>query len=167
VYGHIVLNEWLLSSNYESVWSPYESEHDVDSANRVMRLGHKTHVTLCTDDDPYYSYLNPPKRAVPLFTSHARDSFVAYAAARGFNYSRLPADRNEFNDDDSTVQLPSWVQFVDLTDAQYWNAWTDWVYQTWTTYVDQDGDADVDGADVMRLPNCMGGANQPPNCLGG
>ncbi|UCD29922.1 MAG: hypothetical protein JSV03_05450, partial [Planctomycetota bacterium] len=103
LYGYIVYNEWLLSSNYESVWSEHEKEHDVDSPNRVMRLNHQTHYTLVTDNDPYYSYLNPPKRAITLFTPGARDSFAAYADARGYSYNKLPAVRNEFNDDDDSL----------------------------------------------------------------
>ena len=135
--GYIVLNEWLLSSNYESVWSKHEKEHDVASPDTVIRLERKTHRQLFTDGDPHYSYLNPPKRAVPLFSQAARDSFVRYAGDRGVSCDQLPADRREFNDDDSTVSLPAWVCFVDPADIRCWGAWEDWVYDTWTTFIER------------------------------
>ena len=135
--GYIVLNEWLLSSNYESVWSKHEKEHDVASPDTVIRLGRKTHRELFTDNDPHYSYLNPPKRAVPLYSRMACASFAAFAAERGLSYDRLPADREEFNDDDATVTLPAWVCFVDGADTQYWSTWEEWVYDRWTTFVER------------------------------
>lgn len=134
--GYVVLNEWLLSSNYESVWSKHEKEHDVASADTVIRLGRKTHRQLFTDSDPHYSYFNPPKRAVPLFSRMACRSFTAFAARRGLSYERLPADRCEFNDD-ATVALPGWVCFVDAADTQYWAVWEEWVYDTWTTFIER------------------------------
>ena len=135
--GYIVLNEWLLSSNYESVWSKHVKEHDVDSPDRVMRLGNKTHRQLFTDDDPYYSYLNPPKRCVPLYSHCAQQKFTAYAHAKGYAFTKLPADRNELNDDDATVSLPDWVEFVDESEADHWQVWEEWVYQTWSTFVER------------------------------
>ena len=137
--GYIVLNECMLSSNWESVWSEHESERDVASPETVMRLGGKTHRELFVDADPRYSYLNPAKRAVPLFSRRARESFVAYARERGITVDKLPADRNEFNDDDATVALPEWVEFVDLSDAKRWGVWEDWVYDTWTGFIERVG----------------------------
>ena len=49
----------------------------------------------------------------------------------------LPADRAEFNDDDSTVELPSHVQFVPLSDKQLWSLWEDWVMQVWFNYCER------------------------------
>jgi len=135
--GFIVLNECMLSSNWESVWSKQETEHDVASPDTVMRLGRKTHRELFVDADPRYSYLNPAKRCVPLFSPTARDSFVAFARERGHNFDKLPADRNEFNDDAATVSLPDWVEFVDPADTNYWRVWEDWVYETWTTFIER------------------------------
>lgn len=135
--GYIVLNECMLSSNWESVWSEHEAEHDVASPKTVIRLGKKTHHELFVDADPRYSYLNPVKRAVPLFSRRARDSFVAYARQRGLAVAKLPADRGEFNDDDATVALPAWVEFVDLSEAGPWRAWEDWVYKTWTDFIER------------------------------
>ena len=135
--GYIVLNECMLSSNWESIWSERDAEHDVASPETVMRLGRKTHRELFVDADPRYSYLNPAKRAVPLFSRRARDSFVAYARERGLVVTKLPADRNEFNDDDDTVALPEWVEFVDLSETERWRAWEDWVYETWTSFIER------------------------------
>jgi len=47
----------------------------------------------------------------------------------------LPADRDEFNDDDaSLLPLPSHVAFVPLNDTKHWSLWQAWVYDTWTTF---------------------------------
>ncbi len=159
--GYIVLNECMLSSNWESVWSEHEKEHDVASPDTVIRMGGKTHRQLFVDADPRYSYLNPAKRAAPLFTQNACAKFSAFARERGHEYDRLPADRNEFNDDDATVSLPDWVQFVDLSDTDYWKTWENWVYETWTTFIEsvarewclaQKGNAWFRGVIYFQLP---------------
>jgi hypothetical protein len=53
-----------------------------------------------------FSFYQGPKRIAPLFSLSARDSFVAFCQRRGTLVTTLPADRAEFNDDDSTVRLP-------------------------------------------------------------
>jgi len=163
LYGFIMLDEHKVTRTYSSVWSQWEQERDVDDPMRVIRLNHKTHHSLFLDDDPYYSFLNAPKRAIPLYSQSACDSFISYAAARGYSYSKLPADRLEFNDDDSSmVPLPSWVQFVDLSDTQYWTVWEDWVYETWTKFIEefaremslaQQGNPDFLGVIYFQLPS--------------
>lgn len=135
--GYVVFNEATLSGNYESIYTAIEAEHDVAARESVMRLDGKTHHELMSDDDPYYSFLNPPKRAVPLFTERAAQSFAAFAGKAGHDYTSLPADRNEFYNDDDTVHLPPWVRFVPLRDREYWSCWEDWVYATWTGFMER------------------------------
>ena len=159
--GYIVLNECMLSSNWESVWADREAEHDVASPETVMRLGGKTHRELFVDADPRYSYLNPARRAVPLFSRRAREAFVAYARERGITVDKLPADRDEFNDDDATVALPPWVEFVDRSQTERWRLWEDWVYETWSGFIErlartwclaQDGNPWFKGVIYFQLP---------------
>ena len=135
--GYVVFNEATLSGNYESVYSDNPREHDVSRRDAVMRLGHKTHHELMSDRDPYYSFYNPPKRAVPLFTEQAARAFAAYAKERGYAFQRLPADRNEFLDDDTLVNLPPWIALVPLAEEDYWRCWEDWVYATWTGFMER------------------------------
>lgn len=160
LHGFIVLNECMLSSNYQSVWSSNEGEHDVDSPDRVMRLGRKTHKQLFVDNDPYYSFYQPPRRGAPLFSENARDSFVAFARKRGHEYKRLPADRGEFNDDDASVSLPEWVEFVPRDD-QRWRVWDEWALDVWSTFIErvarewtlaQKGNPDFKGVIYFQLP---------------
>lgn len=135
--GYIVLNECMLCSNWESVWSKHEKEHDVASPDTVMRLGRKTHRQLFVDDDPRYSYFNPPKRAIPLFSRRARDSFVEFARRRGHVFSVLPADRNEFVDDDAAVSLPEWIRFISPAKEEHWAIWREWVTECWTSFIER------------------------------
>ncbi len=142
LYGFIYLNEWKLTGSYASVFSGGPSEHDVvhptiSPPDVPIRMGGGTrHVELFIDDDPVYSFRVPPKRAVPLYSSAARDSFVGFASALGYSYTKLPADRNEFNNDDSTLEpLPAWVQFVSVSDTTYWGVWESWLYDTWTSFL--------------------------------
>jgi hypothetical protein len=138
LHGFIVLNETMLSSNYESVWGEHEEEHDVPGgADARMRLQERTHHDLFTDDDPHYSYLNPPKRCVPLFSENAAAVFSAYARERGVSVRGLPADRNEFLDRDGDVSLPPWVAFVPPEEAAVWRVWEEWVYETWFSFLNR------------------------------
>ncbi len=132
-----MFNESTLSGNYESIYTDNPLEHDVSSRDAVMRLDGKTHHELMSDDDPYICYLNPPKRAIPLFTEQAARSFAAFAKRAGHDFRQLPADRNEFYDDDTKVNLPSWIRFVPLDKTAYWQCWEDWVYDTWTGFMER------------------------------
>jgi Putative Ig domain len=87
--------------------------------------------------DPRFNWLAGPRRSVPLYSASARDKFVQYAAARGLSVSKLPADRNEFNDLDSQVSLPLWVEFVPRTNTAVWDMWEAWVYETWSKYLEK------------------------------
>ena len=49
---------------------------------------------------------------------------------------KLPADREEFNDDDSQVALPPHVEFVPQL-SPTWGLWEDWVMQTWFQYCER------------------------------
>ena len=161
LFGFVVLNEAMLTGNYESIWSEDERRHDVDSPDAVMRLDGRTHVELFTDDDPYYSFYGPPKRAIPLYSENAAESFRRFAGEQGHAFERLPADRNEFLDDDDAVSLPDWVAFVPLDDDAYWGVWEAWVFDTWTRFVEnlhreiglaQAGNPDYYGAIYFQLP---------------
>ena len=163
LYGYAVFNEWRISTGYTSWWGSDPTEVDVDSADRVMRLNHYTQFQLMIDGDPYYSFLGPPKRAVPLFSENSNKSFVAYAHGKGIGrINWLPADRNEFNDDDASVSLPAWVKFIDLSDTQYWDTWNDWVFETWSSFAEewaktiataQSGNPDFRGVIYFQLPS--------------
>jgi hypothetical protein len=135
--GFVVLNEAKLSGNYSTTWSGDPRQRDVESPDTRIRLGRKTHQELFLDDDPYYSYFLPPKRAIPLFSENAAQSFADFARERGQTFSVLPADRNEFNDDDGTVALPPWVRFVAPEETAHWQIWEDWVYATWTGFIER------------------------------
>lgn len=89
------------------------------------------------DGDPRFSWLQGPKRGIPLFSSLARDKFVAYAASKGVTVTKLPADASEFNAGLAASSLPAHVEFVPLSNTSVWNAWTDWVYDTWHGYLDK------------------------------
>ena len=91
---------------------------------------------LYATGDPRFNWLAGPRRAVPLYSASARDKFVQYAAARGLTVSKLPADRNEFNNLDSQVGLPLWVEFVPRTNTAVWDMWEAWVYETWSKYLE-------------------------------
>ena len=92
---------------------------------------------LYADDKVVFSFYQGPKRVAPLFSLTARDSFVRYCAGRGLsNVTALPADRDEFNDDDATVRLPPHVHFVAAGDP-VWSVWEDWVMQTWFEYCER------------------------------
>lgn len=159
--GFVVLNEAKLSGNYSSTWSGDPRQRDVESPDTRIRLGHKTHQELFLDDDPYYSLYLPPKRAIPLFSENAARSFADFARGRGQAFSVLPADRNEFHDDDATVALPSWVRFVAPEETAHWQTWEDWVYATWTGFIErlcreiclgQHGNNDFKGVIYFQLP---------------
>ncbi len=161
LFGFVVLNEAMLSGNYESVWSADERRHDVDAPDAVIRLNQQTHFQLFTDNDPYYSYYGPPKRAIPLFSESASIAFQKYALEQGHSFELLPADRNEFLDDDDAVTLPSWVTFVSLDNTEYWSIWRSWVFSTWTGFIEaihqeiglaQSGNPDYYGAVYFQLP---------------
>lgn len=144
LYGYVMFAETKLLRPYDSYWidTTVQSleDRDVDSPTRRMRMNpSRTHLQLYDDNDPAYSFFTPPKRAVPLFSQGAAQSFAGYAASRGFpQFTKLPADRGEFNDDDSSlVALPSWVQYVSLGNTSYWAVWEDWVYATWSGFMDQ------------------------------
>ena len=161
LFGFVVLNEAMLTGNYESVWSADERRHDVHSPDAVIRLNQQTHFQLFTDNDPYYSYYGPPKRAIPLFSESAAYSFQAYAKELGYDFEQLPADRNEFLDDDNAVTLPSWIAFIPLDNSEYWSVWRSWVFYTWTGFIEaihreiglaQSGNPDYYGAIYFQLP---------------
>ena len=162
LFGFVVLNEAMLSGNYESVWSDDPRRHDVPDRESVIRLNQQTHHALYTDDDPYYSYYGPPKRAIPLFTEQAANAFQAYTREQGHDFKQLPADRNEFLDDDAQVSLPDWVAFVPEEEELHWAVWRDWVFETWTGFVEalhreiglaQAGNPDYYGAIYFQLPS--------------
>lgn len=92
---------------------------------------------LYADGDPRFSFFVGPKRALPLYSASARAKFKSYAAARGVSVETLPADRNEFNEQEASVTLPAHVQFVPLSDAAVWNVWTNWVHDTWFGYLER------------------------------
>jgi len=160
--GFVELNEVKLSGNYSSTWSGDARQRDVESPDSRIRLDRKTHHELFSDNDPYYSYFLPPKRAIPLFSENAAQSFAAFARGHGHSFSALPADRNEFLDDDAAVALPPWVRFVALEEAAYWQTWEDWIYATWTGFVErlcreiclgQRGNNDFKGVIYFQLPS--------------
>lgn len=101
----------------------------------LLRMGNAS--TLFTDGNVTFSFYQGPRRTIPLFSTHARDSFVRFAAARGVSTTTLPANRDEFNADESTVTLPGHVSFLDTTDTQTWAVYEDWVYATWFAYVNR------------------------------
>lgn len=109
------------------------------NADPPLLSGNVDPCALFADGDPRFSWVIGPKRAVPLFSTLARDKFVAYAAARSpaVIVSKLPADAAEFNAGLAASALPSHVEFVPLSNTAVWNAWTDWVYETWHSYVDR------------------------------
>ena len=87
------------------------------------------------DDRVTFSFYQGPKRIVPLFSLHARSSFVKFCREAGrSDISQLPADRQEFNDDDQTVGLPAHVAFVPRSNDAVWKLWEDWVMQCWFQY---------------------------------
>jgi hypothetical protein len=104
-----------------------------DGKAPLLRMGNATE--LYTDDKVVFSFYQGPKRSAPLFSVSARNSFVRYCAAHGrTNVTSLPADRDEFNDDDGLVTLPTHVEFAPLTDIGLWSLWEEWVLQTWFDY---------------------------------
>lgn len=105
----------------------------IDGQPPLLRMGNAT--LLYSDDKVVFSFYQGPKRTAPLFSLSARDSFAKYCTSRGHpNVTTLPADRNEFNDDDHLVSLPPHVKFVPLSDTELWSLWEDWVMQTWFDY---------------------------------
>ena len=85
-----------------------------------------------------FSFYQGPKRVAPLFSLSALASWRAYCARHNrTDITTLPADRLEFNDDDRTVQLPSHVRFVPLSDHVVWALWEDWVMETWFRYCER------------------------------
>jgi hypothetical protein len=151
IRGHITLNEWKLTPVYKSIRAEDPYDHDVDSWDRVMRLNQATHEQLYYDTDLYISRYSPPKRVIPLFSENAANSFRDYAATKG-GFTKLPADRNEFNhcnnDDSCLVPLPEWIEFVPLQNTaqfpkaeQHWAVWEDWVYATWARYEERVAEA--------------------------
>lgn len=160
--GFVVLNEAKLSGNYASTWGGDPRQRDVESPDTRIRLGRKTHQELFHDDDPYYGYFLPPKRAIPLFSENAARSFAEFARNRGQSFTVLPVDRNEFNDDDATVALPQWVRFIAPEETAHWQTWEDWVYATWTGFIErfcreiclgQRGNNDFKGVIYFQLPS--------------
>eukprot|EP00912_Choanoflagellata_sp_UC4_P002049 UC4_evm5s1308 len=111
-----------------------------DGQPPLLRMGNAT--LLYSDDKVQFSFYQGPKRTVPLFSISARDSFHRYCASRGMpNVTTLPADRDEFNDDDSTISLPPHVKFVPFNSSgeskRLWSLWEDWVMQTWFEYCER------------------------------
>lgn len=166
--GSLLLSEAKLSDNY---WScsddlPDFVPRDADTGGPPL-IGYGDPGYLCKDYDPTISFWQPPKRYMPLQSESARDSFVAFAAARGvYDVVALPADILEFNADVETVTLPPWIEFVDYSPDRasrepQWLLWEDWVYETWFCYVDrvittvleaQRGNSLFNGAFVFQLP---------------
>ena len=76
---------------------------------------------LYTDDKVVFSFYQGPKRVAPLFSLSALASWRTYCAKRGrADITALPADRQEFNDDEVTVRLPPHVNFVPLSERAVW-----------------------------------------------
>ena len=160
--GFITLNEWKLTSTYKSYADLEDNNKDVDSPDRLIRLGPKTQQQLLTDVDPYIGFLNAPMRAMGLYSESAAISFARYAHEQGFDFKTLPASRLEFNDDDaSLVELPPWIEFVSYQETDHWKTWVQWVYETWTEFVievvremsiAQAGNSDYRGAILFTNP---------------
>ena len=102
----------------------------------LLRMGNATE--LYVDDKGVFSFYQGPKRVAPLFSLSALASWRAYCIRHGReDITTLPDDRLEFNDDDATVQLPSYVTFVPLNEHSVWSLWEDWVMQTWFDYCEK------------------------------
>ena len=108
-----------------------------DGKPPLLRMGNASE--LYNDDNVTFSFYQGPKRVAPLFSVSARDSFARYCAEHGVqNVTQLPADRAEFNDDDSTLSLPSHVAFVPFSrTSRIWQLWEDWVMTTWFKYCER------------------------------
>ena len=158
LFGYIFFNEPKLTGTYgdhlEDVVPP--------ASTTLLRAGNGTRQSLMrNNDDPFYSFTVPPKRAIPLYSASAQQSFAQYAAQNGHpSMTLLPADRDEFNHL-GVVELPAHVQFVDMTDTAYWETWRDWVYETWSIFLErvsremsiaQHGNPDYRGA-ILFLPS--------------
>lgn len=179
VSGFATLNEWKLTPLYlpfgkgipeAEDLEPHGSAEDctplpagVDRVEtcRYLPLDSGHPFDQFTDEDPVYSALQPPKRAMPLFSENAAEDFLRYAATRGvltvehdgmtIAVDALPADRGEFNRDCGEIsasrhpwleecsdpELPPWVKFVPDEAAGYWSLWEDWVYETWTGFAEE------------------------------
>ena len=157
LFGYFMFSEDGLSGGKPLTQMGVFDDAGNPSTNQKMRArGGTRHNILFTDDDPEYSFLAGVKRMVPLFSPSARDSFVAYAASRGFTgIQKLPADRDEFNHcggGEYCVSLPNHVQFVPLSStlsvsqqtqiygapvADYWRLWTEWCFKTWSEFVEE------------------------------
>jgi hypothetical protein len=144
--GFYVFNESRLSPIYVPfTQSPAPPDNDdlVPKSALPLRPGCPSYLTqnppLLRGGDPCVTsdFLSGPKRAVPLFSVSAKNKFVQYAAARGVTVDYLPADRNEFNNNDFEISLPSYVQFVPLTNTTVWNMWKAWVYETWSAHLEK------------------------------
>ena len=104
-----------------------------DGRPPLLRMGNATE--LYTDDKVVFSFYQGPKRVVPLFSLSAFASWRTYCVQHGrADITALPADRQEFNDDDTTVRLPSHVRFVPLSEREVWSLWENWVMETWFQY---------------------------------
>ena len=107
-----------------------------DGRPPLLRMGNASE--LYVDDKVVFSFYQGPKRVAPLFSLSALASWRAYCIRHGReDITTLPADRLEFNDDDATVQLPSYVTFVPLNEHSVWSLWEDWVMQTWFDYCER------------------------------
>ncbi|HEY0547377.1 MAG TPA: putative Ig domain-containing protein [Pyrinomonadaceae bacterium] len=144
--GFYVFNESRLSPVYmpfTQASAPPDNDDLVPKSALPLRPNCPSYLTqnppLLRGGDPCVTsdFLAGPKRAVPLFSVTAKDKFVQYAAAHGVSISYLPADRNEFNNNDFEISLPSYVQFVPLTDTTVWNTWKAWVYETWSAHLEK------------------------------
>jgi len=187
LYGFIAFNENKLTEVYtpfqpspstepdlQDYWPIHWEKEDIHDRYERLRGGHP--FDLMVDGDPAFSFLVPPKRVIPLFSKSAAESFRRFAQDKGFTHiTKLPADRNEFNDletdfnGEPRLKLrpgdplgpDGWVQFVPLSDTEYWSVWEDWVYKTWGDFLKklaqafaegQAGNNDYKGAIYFQLP---------------
>ncbi|MEM7353124.1 MAG: immunoglobulin domain-containing protein, partial [Acidobacteriota bacterium] len=163
IYGYVMIDETTLGGLYRADKETDVADPPQDGFATRMRLGNgRKHFDIWWDEDPYYSHLLGPKRAIPLFSESARDSFAAYAAAQGHpEIDTLPADRNEFNHVPDVITLPDHVEFVALSNSTHWGLWTDWCYATWSQFLEkvareisiaQRGNPDYRGIMLFQTP---------------